>query len=74
MDLPAVELEGSPRAMGEAFGAQFRAEARELYAIRMRWARLFAEERGRRFTEDEALAVARKGLPRHRGLRSGGLG
>ncbi|MEW6753886.1 MAG: C45 family peptidase [Candidatus Latescibacterota bacterium] len=59
MDLPIIELAGSPRRMGESYGEECRAEARELYAIRLRWARHFAATHGRQLAEDEVLHTAR---------------
>jgi len=45
--------------MGEAFGEGCREQARELYAIRMKWAVQFASERGRVFSEEQVLNSAR---------------
>ena len=41
-----VEVSGTRRAMGESFGEQLRAEARELYAIRLRSALTQGHEEG----------------------------
>lgn len=63
MDLPIVELAGSPRRMGEAFGESCRDQTRELYAIRMKWAIRFAQEQGRAVTEEQVLDLCRQCLP-----------
>lgn len=63
MDLPVIELSGTPRAMGEAFGEGCRAAAQELYAIRLQWAIRFAQEHGRAFSEEQVLAACRACLP-----------
>ena len=58
-----IDLAGSPRSMGEAFGEQLRDSVRELYAIRLRSALLQAHEHGRRdATEEDLLRVARASL------------
>ena len=59
MDLPIVEIRGSAKDMGEAFGEGCREEARELYAIRLESASDFAREQGRAFSEEQVLDVAR---------------
>ena len=51
MDLPVIELHGTPSQMGEAFGEACRAEARELYDIRMRCALRCAADNGRSLSE-----------------------
>jgi len=53
--LRVVEVSGSRRAMGESFGEQLRAEARELYVIRLRSALTQAHEEGRREAAEEDL-------------------
>lgn len=62
MDLPIIELAGSPRAMGEAFGEGCRREARELYAVRMGHALAFAADHGKTLGEADVLAVCRECL------------
>jgi isopenicillin-N N-acyltransferase-like protein len=58
--LRVVEVSGSRRAMGESFGEQLRAEARELYGIRLRSALTQAHDEGRReATEEDLHRVAR---------------
>ena len=63
LNLPIIELAGSPKGMGEAFGECCRDEARELYAIRMKSAIQSAGENGRPVTEEQVLGVCRKCLP-----------
>lgn len=54
-----VRLEGTPRAMGEAFGEGFRREIHELYALRLENALLEARRYGHPDpTERELLALA----------------
>ena len=60
--LPIVELAGSPRDMGEAFGEICGEEMRELYALRMRAAIQFAHSKGKTFTERQVLGVCRQCL------------
>jgi len=61
--LKIIELSGSPRSMGEAFGEQLRASVHELYAIRLQSALLQAHEHGRRdATEEHLLRMARASL------------
>ena len=62
MDLPVIELHGTPSQMGEAFGEACRAEARELYDIRMRCALRSAADNGRSLSEAQVLEVARQCL------------
>ena len=57
MDLPIIQLEGTPRAMGEAFGERCRDDIRRLYEIRMQSARVFAREAGRRTTVGQVLEI-----------------
>jgi isopenicillin-N N-acyltransferase like protein len=57
MELPIIELSGTPRRMGEAFGESCRQQARELYAIRMKWAGQFARDHGRTLSDDQVLRV-----------------
>ncbi|MBI2191348.1 MAG: hypothetical protein HYU36_05135 [Planctomycetes bacterium] len=59
VDLPIVELSGTPRCMGEAFGEACRREIRELYEIRLRHALVFAREAGRRFRAEQVIETAR---------------
>ncbi len=62
MDLPIIELNGSTKHMGEAFGEGCREEARELYAIRLESAIGFSKEQGRALSEEQVLNVARECL------------
>lgn len=57
MDLPIVEISGSAKRMGEAFGEACREEARELYAIRLESAIRYAEEKGRAVSEEQVLDI-----------------
>ena len=59
MDLPIIELAGSPRCMGEAFGESCRAEIRELYALRLEAALRFAQRRGRGLAAAQVLGACR---------------
>jgi isopenicillin-N N-acyltransferase-like protein len=63
MDLPVIELSGSPQQMGEAFGEDTARAARELYALRMGAALAFAGQHGRRLTEAQVLDACRECLP-----------
>jgi len=62
--LELIELAGSPRAMGQAFGESTRAQVQELIERRFRnaiaQARLYG---GRRLERDDVLAIARRCLP-----------
>jgi isopenicillin-N N-acyltransferase-like protein len=61
--LPLVELAGKPRAMGEAFGEQFRAEIGSFYRLRTLNALAQAQQfGGRRVGERELLSVAAQSL------------
>ena len=62
MDLPIIELAGSAKSMGEAFGESCGEEIRELYALRMKSAIRFSEEKGRTVTEEQILDIARECL------------
>ena len=62
MDLPIIELAGSAKSMGEAFGESCGEEVRELYALRMKSAIRFSEENGRTVTEEQILDIARECL------------
>lgn len=62
MDLPIIELAGSPKSMGEAFGESCAKEIKELYALRMKSLILFAKGQGRTVTEEHVLDVARECL------------
>jgi isopenicillin-N N-acyltransferase-like protein len=62
MDLPIIELVGSAKSMGEAFGESCGEEARELYALRMASAIRSSERNGRTVTEEQVLAIARECL------------
>ena len=61
-ELPIIELEGTPREMGRAFGELCRDDIREFYGIRMKLAILFAREHGRRLTEEGVLGVCRESV------------
>lgn len=64
MRLPLVELEGTPRVMGEQFGEAARGETHELFDRRLRAAMEFARVYARRdVVADQVLAVARRSLP-----------
>jgi isopenicillin-N N-acyltransferase-like protein len=64
MDLEVVNLSGTPRAMGQAFGESCRAEVRELCDRRVRAAVKFAaERRNGPVTRDDVLAAAARCLP-----------
>jgi isopenicillin-N N-acyltransferase like protein len=59
-----VTLEGTPKVMGETFGAQFRAEIRELYKLRVANALAQAKEYGgRNVDEGTLMRVSRGCLP-----------
>jgi isopenicillin-N N-acyltransferase-like protein len=61
--LPIVDLAGKPRAMGEAFGEQFRAEINTFYRLRTVNALAQAQQfGGRRVGERELLSVAAQSL------------
>ncbi len=62
MDLPLIELSGTPGEMGEAFGALCRRETRELYAVRLDRVLSYFRNRGQEFSEELALSEARKCL------------
>jgi isopenicillin-N N-acyltransferase like protein len=57
-ELPVIELEGSCREMGQQFGESCKQQCQELYRIRMNDALKHAAQRGRNFTEQEALTLA----------------
>lgn len=61
-DLPVIELSGSPREMGQAFGEMCRREISDLYEIRLRHAVAFAREEGRRFKPEQVLDICRQCL------------
>ena len=61
-DLPIIELAGSAKSMGEAFGESCREQVRELYVLRMESAIRFSEEKGRTVTEEQVLDGARECL------------
>jgi len=63
LSLPVIELEGTPREMGEAYGESCRDAVHELYAIRMKSVMAFAWEARRRFSEEQVLEVCRQCLP-----------
>ena len=62
MDLPIIELSGSPAQLGEAFGEICREELLELYARRMQSVLRHARDKGREATEKQVLATARQCL------------
>lgn len=62
MDLPIIELAGSAKSMGEAFGESCGKEIKELYALRLKALICFAQEQGRTVTEEQVLAIARECL------------
>lgn len=62
MDLPIIELAGSSRRMGEAFGESCAEQVRELYERRLESAIRFSEGRGRPVSEDQVLDIARECL------------
>ena len=57
-ELPVVELKGGFKQMGQQFGEASRTEINELYEIRMQAALDHAKDRGRIYSEEEALALA----------------
>lgn len=63
MDLPILELSGSPQAIGEAFGEGCRTETQELYQRRLNASLKFALDHGRAFTEARVLDICRRCLP-----------
>lgn len=58
LDLPIIELAGTPAAMGEVYGEECRTQIHELFKIRMMWAIRFAEEHGKHFEEDAVIKIA----------------
>lgn len=63
-ELPLIELKGTPQQMGEQLGEATRIETRELYALRLESALLFARENGEReLTQEQVLDTARRCLP-----------
>jgi len=61
-ELPIIELGGTPREMGQAFGELCKGDIREFYEVRMKLAILFAREHGRRLSEAEVLGICRESL------------
>ena len=57
-ELPVIELAGSPRHMGEAFGEICRQEIPELYALRLQAAIRFAAAKGRTVREEQVLDLS----------------
>ena len=62
MELPLIEIAGTPAEMGHSYGEQCRRQVREFYQIRMALAREAASEYGRSYTEDEVLDVLKPSL------------
>jgi len=58
VDLPIIELSGSPAHLGESFGEACRDELRELYARRLQSVLRHARDRGRSVTEEQVLDTA----------------
>jgi len=62
MDLPIIELAGSAKSMGQAFGESCGEKIGELYALRMKSVIRFAKEQGRTVTEEQVFDIARECL------------
>lgn len=58
MDLPIIELAGTPARIGEAFGETCRDELRELYSRRLQSVRQHARTKGRELSEGQVLQTA----------------
>jgi hypothetical protein len=64
LDLPIIELQGSPRQLGEQLGEATRSQTHELFERRLAAAiRLAYEYSGRTVNVQQVLDVARSGLP-----------
>jgi isopenicillin-N N-acyltransferase-like protein len=61
--LTIIELSGSARQMGEAFGEACRGGIRELYDLRLAAALRFAAKKERPLSAEQVLATARQCLP-----------
>ena len=62
MDLPIIELEGSPRRMGEDFGASCREQIRQLYELRLQALLASCRQSGSPRASREVLLIARECL------------
>ena len=60
--LESIELAGSPRSMGQAFGEACRDDTRELFHTRLDAARSFARRHGRRLEPEPILDLAQQCL------------
>lgn len=63
LDLPLIELQGTPRQLGEQLGEATRSQTRELFERRLAAAiRAAREYSGKSFNAEQVLDVARSGL------------
>ncbi|MCH2204604.1 MAG: C45 family peptidase [Lentisphaerales bacterium] len=61
--LPVIELKGSYSQIGQQFGEACRSQIHDLYKVRMSAALEHAAERGRTFTEEQALDLLKSCTP-----------